>query len=222
MWLQAGVASFIDQHADANHTQGSFEFFADQGNLIRDRLENARLTLEKAKNESNLVTVSGQQKLLEAQAAKVRDSLLDVEGELAALRSRVDSYGEMLNSNDAMMTSAVTAKTNEARDLMRNELFRLEVTEKDLESKFHDDHPRLIAIRNQLVDAKKIVGDQTESRDEVTQSINPAYQQVVENRLLAQAELQALGKKGVTLSKKQEALEMRFLNSIAPNAWFVP
>ena len=200
------VDSFIDQHAEANHNQGSLEFFADQGSLIRDQLENARLALEEVKNESNLVTVSGQQALLEAQSAKVRDSLLDVDGELAALRSRVDSYEEMLNSNEAMITSAVTEKNNEARDLMRGQLFELEVLEKDLESKYHDDHPRLVSIRRQLDDAKKIVGDQLDSRDEVTESINPAYQQVVENRLVAQAELQALGKKRVTLEKKKESL----------------
>lgn len=204
--VSSWVDSFIDQHAEANHNQGSFEFFADQGNVIRDQLENARLALEEVKNESNLVTVDGQQNLLEAQLAKVRDSMLDADSELAALRSRVDSYEEILNSNEAMITSAVTGKNNEARDLMRGQLFELEVIEKDLESKYHDDHPRLVSIRRQLDDAKDIVGDQEDSRDEVTQSINPAYQQVLENRLLAQAELQAVGKQRVTLSKKQTAL----------------
>ena len=204
------VDSFIDQHAEANHNQGSLEFFAGQGNLIRDQLENARLALEEVKNESSLVTVSGQQSMLEAQSAKVRDSLLDIDSEMAALRSRIDSYEDMLNSSDAMITSAVTGKNNEARDLMRSQLFELEVIEKDLESKYQDGHPRLVSVRRQLDDAKKIVGDQLDLRDEVTKSINPAYQQVVENRLLAQAELQALGKKRVTLAKKNEAIAKEF------------
>lgn len=200
------VDSFIQQHADANHTDGSFEFFADQGNNLRDRLENARLQLEEAKNASNLVTVYGQQSLLEKQLAKVRDSMLDIDGELAAIRSRIDSYETILNNNEPMITTAVTAKSNEARDAMRGTLFELEVTEKNLESRYHDDHPRLIAVRQQLENAKRIVVDQTDTNDEVTQAIDPVYQQVVQSRLLAEAELQALGKKRVIMLNNQEAL----------------
>ncbi|KAA1261414.1 Chain length determinant protein [Rubripirellula obstinata] len=201
-WLD----SFIDQHAEANHSEGSFEFFADQGSVIRDELENTRLALEQVKNDSNLVSVAGQQNLLEAQLAKVRDSILDVDGEMVALRSRIDSYEDILNSNDSMITSAVTGTRNEARDIMRGQLFELEVIEKNLQSKYKDDHPKLVSIRRQLDDAKKIVGQQEPTRDEVTQSINPAYQQVVENRLLAQAELQAIGKKRETMSRQKDAL----------------
>jgi uncharacterized protein involved in exopolysaccharide biosynthesis len=201
-WLD----SFIDQHADANHSEGSFEFFADQGKVIRDELENTRLALEQVKNDSSLVTVDGQQNLLETQLARVRDSILDIDGEMVALRSKIDSYEDILNSNDSMITSAVTGTNNEARDLMRSQLFELEVIEKDLQSKYKNDHPKLVSVRRQLDNAKSIVSQQKPTREEVTKSINPAYQQVVENRLLAQAELQAIGKKRVEMLEKKDAL----------------
>ena len=162
--------------------------------------------MEQVKNDSSLVTVDGQQNLLETQLARVRDSILDIDGEMVALRSKIDSYEDILNSNDSMITSAVTGTNNEARDLMRSQLFELEVIEKDLQSKYKNDHPKLVSVRRQLDNAKSIVSQQKPTREEVTKSINPAYQQVVENRLLAQAELQAIGKKRVEMLEKKDAL----------------
>ena len=209
--IASWVANYVVQHAKANHTEGSLKFFEEQGNLLRSRLEVARANLEKAKSQSNLVTVDGQQKLLEAQLAKIRDGLVDVDGEIETLRSRIDAYSGILSQNSKMITTAVTGKSNEARDLMRDRLFALEVLQKDLESKFKTDHPRLVSIRNQIDDAQQIVADQESSRDEVTEAINPAYQQLSENKLVDQAALAGLLRKQQALTEAQD----RVLKEIA-------
>ncbi|TWT54101.1 Chain length determinant protein [Rubripirellula amarantea] len=197
------VDNFITQHAKANYTEGSFQFFSDQGDLLRERLEKARHDLESIKSKSNLVTVAGQQKLLEAQLAKVRDGLLDTETEMSSVQSRLGAYDRILSESESMITSAVTGKMNEGRDLMRNRLFDLEVLEKDLESKFQKDHPKLVSIRNQLQDARNIVDTQDESREEITQAANPSYQQLVARKLVDKAALVGLEQ------KRQKLLEQR-------------
>ena len=216
--IASWVRSYIGQHAEANHTPGSYGFFSDQEKVIQASLTKACLALEEAKTASQLVSVTGQQGLLEAQVANVRDSLLQIDSDLAAADARVSSYGDILSDSDAMITSAVTGKMNEGRDLMRDRLFELEVTEKNMESKYKADHPRLIAIRHQLMDAKRIVGKQMVSRNEITRSANPAYLQVAENRLLAKAELRALAKKRIALTQKRTLLmgEIAQLNHTEP------
>ena len=210
------VENYIAQHAKANYTEGSFQFFADQNELLRTRLDQARQNLETLKNRSQLVTVTGHQGLLESQLAKVRDGLLDTETELSGVRSRVGAYDQILSESESTITSAVTGKMNEGRDLMRNRLFDLEVEEKSLQSRFQNDHPKLVSIRNQISDARDIVGTVNESREEVTTAANPSYQQLVARKLVDKAALAGLEqKRGKLLEQRDNVMgEISALNSV--------
>ena len=209
------VDHYIVQHAQVNHTDGSLKFFEDQCDLLRNRLDRAREELQTAKNRSHLVTVDGQQKLLESQLAKVRNRLVDVDSEMESVRSRVAAYDGILQENSSMITTAVTGKVNEARDLMRSRLFELEVLQKDLESKFKPGHPKLVSIQNQIKDAEEIVSTQKSSREEVTQAISPAYQQLRENKLVDQAALAGMLQKKQSLTQTLASVheEIADLNS---------
>lgn len=205
--IAAWIDSYIAQHAKVNRTPGSYSFFEQQGMVLRDQLGTARETLQAAKNGSNLVTVDGQQKLLESQLSKVRDGMIDVESEIASLTSRVKTYQSMLAGFDETIVQEVSGIANEGRDSMRTALFELEVQEKDLRSKYNDGHPKLVAIERQVAQAAAIVEDQTRDRKEVTRSINPAYQQLVEYKMLDEASLAGLVEKKTSLEQKRESLE---------------
>ena len=140
---------------------------------------------------------------------------MDVESEIHTVRSRIAAYDGILIKNSGMVQVAVTGKRNEARDLMRNRLFDLEVTQKDMESKFKPDHPRLVSIRNQIKDAKDIVSNQDVSHQEVTEAVSPAYQQLNENKLVDQAALAGLITKEQMLTQSQDRVhqEIASLNS---------
>ncbi len=205
--IDAWIDSYIDQHTWVNRTPGSYSFFAEQGDILRGQLRTARETLQLTKNESMLVTIDGQQKLLEAQLQKVRDGMIDVESETASLTSRIASYESMLAGFDETITEEVTGIANEGRDNMRTALFELEVEEKDLRSKYNPGHPKLLAIERQVAQAAEIVENQTQDRKEITRSINPAYQQLVEYKMLDQATLAGLTEKNKSLQAKRELLE---------------
>ncbi len=209
--VDAWVVSYITQHSKVNRTPGSYAFFEEQDAVLKAQLEAARENLRATKNESRLVTIDGQQKLLEAQLSKVRDGQIDTESEIAAIGSRVKSYDVMLTNFDETITSEVTGKANEGRDAMRTALFELEVLEKDLRSKYRPGHPKLVAIEGQLEDAARIVSGQSDDRKEVTRTINPAYQQVVEYKMLDEATLSGLTEKQKSLEAKQRSLELEIV-----------
>lgn len=205
--IAAWIDSYIAQHAKVNRTPGSYVFFEEQGEVLRRQLIAAREKLQRAKTDSNLVTIDGQQKLLESQLSKVRDGMIDVESEIASLTSRVETYETMLAGFDETIIEEVSGIANEGRDNMRTALFELEVLEKDLRSKYNDGHPKLMAIERQVAQAAAIVEDQTRDRKEVTRSINPAYQQLVEYKMLDVASLAGLVDKKESLERKRESLE---------------
>ncbi|TWU49388.1 GumC family protein [Rubripirellula reticaptiva] len=205
--VAAWVDSYLEQHSKVNRTPGTFAFFTEQGVALRDQLSQARADLYQIKNKSNLVTIDGQQKLIEAQLSKVRDSLIETDSEIASLGSRLKSYDKMLTGFDETITEEVTGIADEGRAMMRNQLFDLEVQQKDLLSKYNAGHPKLVAIERQLEEAAKIVNEQDNERVEVTRSVNPAYQQLVEYRMLDEATLSGATEKQKSLLLKKTAIE---------------
>jgi len=201
-WLDA----YITHHAMVNRSQGTYGFLRDQGEMLRDQLEQARTGLQQTKDQSKLVTIEGQQKLIEAQLAKVRDSLIEVDSEAASLGTRVQSLKNLLANSDATVTEEVSGIANEGREQMRTHLFELEVQEKDLRSKYRPDHPKLVAIERQLAEAREIVSGMQQERKQVTRSASPAHQKLLEYQMLDQATLDGLLDKREALLVQQTAL----------------
>ena len=207
--IDAWLENYIRLHASVNRTQGTHAFFAEQDKSLKQTLENARRELRDRKNDAKLVTIEGQQQLLEKELATVRTELISVDGELAAAESRIAEFTTILASDvDQSITEEVTGKANESRDEMRGQLFELETLEKDLMSKLQPEHPKLTAVRRQLAELRQIVGYESNDRKEVTRRVNPAYQRLLEEQLLQRAARQALQNQRTTLlSKQQEVLQ---------------
>ncbi len=213
--VNAWLDNYLSLHVKVNRTQGTYEFFAEQDGTLKQELETAREQLRAVKSDSNLVTIEGQQKLLENQLSTLRGSLLEVEGELAATQSRVRELSEILAGAVEPNIEEVTGKANESLDEMRAQLFEMETLEKDLASKLKEGHPKLEAIQRQLAQLQEIFGEQQVERDEVTRTVNPAYQRMLEESLLQQASLEALAEKKKALLVEQTDLlgEIALLNT---------
>ncbi|TWU59904.1 Chain length determinant protein [Rubripirellula tenax] len=209
--VDSWIDSYITHHSNVNRSPGTYAFFSEQGNLLEEQLAAARIALLETKNESNLVTVDGQQKLLEAQLTKVRDSMIESEAEIASLGSRLKSYDRMIQGSDETITEEVSGIADEGRAMMRNQLFDLEVLEKDLRSKYNAGHPKLVAIERQLEEAARIVSEQNVERKEITKSVNPAYQQLVEYRMLDEATLSGAIERQKSLEAKHVSLQSELM-----------
>ncbi|MEL6110024.1 MAG: hypothetical protein AAFU85_28770, partial [Planctomycetota bacterium] len=209
MITQAWVDAYLKKHNDFHRTDRSLEFFEVQERELTRRLGEEYERLRAAKTEDKLVTIAGQQGLLEEQRAAVQRSLILAEAGLAASRSRVLSLKQLLEStSDRLVTDEVSGKSNEARDAMRERLFELEVLEREYTSKYKNDHPRLDALRRQLDEARRIVDKQETGRAEVTSGMNPVYVQLEQELLLETALQDSLDEKLKTLLAKEKESEV--------------
>jgi uncharacterized protein involved in exopolysaccharide biosynthesis len=97
---------------------------------------------------------------------------------------------------------------------MRQQLYQLQIRERELLSKYTAEHPQVVAIRQQVEDAQKILDEQPLTRTEATHAYNPTRQQLELNLLTEQSLIASLESQHQTLrDQRQVALdELKKLN----------
>ena len=201
------VGLFQNHYLKSTRTRGAFGFFAEQEEVLKTELANVREELSNKKNEYGMVTIEGQQKIVEQQIQTIELGLLAVDARLSETETRVSSLTELSeNIEPIRVTQDVTGLPNQARDSMRSRLYNLEVEEKRLRAKYTEGHPFVIAVREQLATAAEAVSEEEGQRKEVTRGINPVRQVVDERLALERAEIQALSKKAEALAEQKKRL----------------
>ena len=205
---QEWIGLFKDHYMKSTRTRGAFNFFVEQDELLKKDLEVAREELKQAKNKFGIVTIAGQQGIVEQQIQTVELQLLSVDAGLSESKTRVTSLTDLAKDIESTrITQDVSGLPNQARDSMRSRLYDLEVEEKRLSAYFTDDHPSVLAVREQLAQAAEAVKDEQGERKEVTRGLNPTRQVIDERLALEQAEVQALSRRAQALNGQKERLQ---------------
>lgn len=213
--MQAVTSGFLREHARVNQTQGSFEFFQEQNDVLEASLAEASSKLKNAKNEYGVSSVEGKRINLEGRLENVESSLLALERSLVAGSSTIEQLTEMLKDTPTEVSLAATSGVDdEATAGMRQQLYNLEIRENELLSRFSEDHPEVGAIRKQLDEAKRIFAQMNSSRTETSRGINPVHQQLSIQLLTERAEHESMLAERSKLEEQLEKLrsELVILN----------
>ena len=201
------VRLFQEHYVSTARTRGAFGFFEEQEALPTDELKELRNNLMEVKNRNGLVTIEGQQLLLEQQIQSVQLEKLGVDTTLAEVQTRILALERAAEKiSETKITQNVSGLPNEARDQMRTLLYELEVAEKQATSYLTPNHPKLTAIREQIANATEVVEGQQDEREQVTEGINPIRQVLDEKLELERAEEKALSSKAVVLEAQRNQL----------------
>ncbi len=208
--LQAYVDAYMVKHAKANRTEGSYEFFVDQSKLLADQLKLANEELRDAKNAISLVSIEGQRQNVQSQASSIEDAILENQRALAHSEAKVASLQEALKKLPPDLDAEHTAGLpNVAADAMRNELYKLQIQEKEASSRFTSLHPTVIALRRQVEDTHKILDEQESSRSQTTKKTNPVHQSVQTELTAAQALAAAQRAEAASLEKQYNGIQAK-------------
>ncbi len=183
--VQSAIRQYRDMHIAAYQSQGSLEFFdkqfAQQEQIVKDSED----TLRKTKTQNEIVTVRGKQEQLQSEITDVKKMQIETRAELQATLARVSELEDNIKLLKGEVVSQRTSGiASGASDAMRDRLYELEIQEKELASKYVSTDPRLQRVREQLREAREIVRQQPDEREQSVLAINPVRQQV-ENDLLA-------------------------------------
>jgi uncharacterized protein involved in exopolysaccharide biosynthesis len=206
--LQTLLDSFQIQHAKANRTAGSYEFFHDQSQLLGDELTKVNEELRQTKNRIGLVSLEGQRQNVQLQATSIEAAILENQRALAQAEAKIAALEASLKELPEQLTAEQTAGLpNAAADLMRNELYRLQILEKEASSRFTSLHPHVIAVRRQVAETEKILDEQEASRQTTTKRLSPVHQAVQTELMSAQAVAAAERAKAESLKQQQAGIK---------------
>jgi len=207
---QAIVDEYRKVHVEAHSVRGSLAFFEQQYNESKQRLQTLEFELRDTKNRTQMMTVSGKQELVLAEIKQLQADLLKVSTEVAAARARDI---ELVAKADAMPERIKMDQTagvaNDASDKMRNQLFELEMLEKDLTNRYTKQHPLVVQVREKLVTAKNIYSSQSTERTLVNEAINPNRQALELDRLRNLSTLEGFKAQQQNLSEMIAAAEAK-------------
>ncbi|MCA9191950.1 MAG: GumC family protein [Planctomycetales bacterium] len=186
------MSTYLDQHVKARQTNGSYRFFQEQYNAQNEKVQACTQRVADFKNRTGIISIGDSQVALREHQSSIEREIVDAQTRLEAAESRFRRTQELiltLPQNVALET--MTGVANQATDLMRDRLYELEIAERNLANRFTDDHPQLIAIRQQLEEARRLMAGEINERTQTKQTLNENVLALQLDGLNAQADVAA-------------------------------
>ncbi len=206
--VAALVETFQAEHIRVSRTRGSHLFFSEQAEQQQRRLDEAYRELRDAKNRDGVVTIEGQRSLLLDQIGRVEDDLMETQVAVAFSEARVADLQQTVDKMPAnLVTDVQTGIGNDATARMRQQLYALEILERQHGSKYTAEHPVVQAIADQRKQVKEIYDAQPPQRTHVTKGINSSREELRVQLLAERATLAALNAKESSLKQHHRTLD---------------
>jgi uncharacterized protein involved in exopolysaccharide biosynthesis len=191
--VQALLEVGLREHVRVNRTQGSYGFLAEQAGLLKSKLDTASASLRDAKNRYGIVTLDGERASLQQQFSTVKLQEQETEAALAASEAKIAEMEKGVADLPAQMIQQMVGGTpNNGLSDMRQKLYDLQTREQAALSRKTENHPDVIAIREQVRASRQIL-----------ESELPKHQQAV-SALVTQEKAQAASLKARANSLGQE------------------
>jgi uncharacterized protein involved in exopolysaccharide biosynthesis len=203
--VEAFVEAFRDLHLRVHRIEGSQDFFTAQEQPLRARLEKATQELREAKNAAGVSSIEGRSGLLQQQLAEAETEIRRTASQLATAEARVGIIQKLLDKVPQMAPAdETTGLPNEAGDRMQEQLYVLRLREAELDSRYTDDHPDVVAIRRQVRDAQAIADQQPPRRTQSRQASHPAQQKLLVDLWTERALVDGLKAQSAALQRQRD------------------
>jgi uncharacterized protein involved in exopolysaccharide biosynthesis len=171
--------------------------------------------VRKAKNEIGVASIDTRRQNLENQLQSITMSAFQAESERNALVAELKDLNLQIGAMPERLISSKTLMPNEGADLLREQLYSLQVKQADLKARYSSSHPLVIAISQQIDEAEKVVDNQSNVREATVDDINPIHRELSlaanqKRSLLASldARLQSLRKQDETVRQDLEKVNL--------------
>jgi capsular exopolysaccharide synthesis family protein len=131
------------------------------------------------KSKTGISSVDGHRQILLGQLGELQKEITGSDAEMMASRNKIKAIQQLLLETPKNMVMGNTKGfPNLAADGMRQKLYELQLKEQDLRSKYTDKNYLVQEVQRQIRQAESLLKQETSTRDQVTQGINPVFQQL--------------------------------------------
>jgi uncharacterized protein involved in exopolysaccharide biosynthesis len=174
---QAVLAQFIEEylkeHARVHRTPGTRQFLTEQTKRLRRELAAKEEQLRALKERTGIASPAERRTILVARVGRLEDELLQAEATLAATLAEARRLrASMRGVAHLPMIGRATGLQNSAADSVRQQLYDLQLMERELSSKYTPEHPEVAQVRRQIAGVQALVNRQTEAEEEAPKGEN--------------------------------------------------
>ncbi len=167
------VDVYLDEHMRINRASGSYEFFREQSELLKQQLETAQTALCDAKNRAGIASIEGRRAALESQISAVETQVHQVTAAAAASEAKLKALGTAIDSlPESLLRQMVGGVPNDGLANMENALFALRIQQQDVLSKCTEAHPLAIAAREQLHGVQQSLAQEEPDREQIIAALS--------------------------------------------------
>ena len=172
------VDLYLDRHVQWNRPHGAHEFLAEQTARLKASLAHSEAEFRDLLNEKCIVSPDGLRETLVKDLSQVETGLRDATASAVASEAQVqDLSGAIAKLPKLQMTGETTGFGDYGTDLMREQLYTLQLKEQELLAKYTDQYPELRHVRAQAVAAKEAIRHETPTRSQVTTAPDRTYEE---------------------------------------------
>ena len=202
------LAAFREEYMQAHRTDGSLEFFEEQTQLLSQRLESVQEVLSKKRNSLNVGSIPKQRENLQLLLGDIETQLFTATANAAESRTRIETTRRLRNELPQRML-ATNVETNSAFDQGREKLHELQIQESELRQRYTPSHPRMLALKDQMVSAQKILDEYSQTSSSRDDAIGPVRQQLELDLLQQEAQAAAVVSRIKSLSEQKAEIYKR-------------
>lgn len=210
--VDAFVRHALAHHAESHRVKGSVDFIVAERDQSKVALETAENELGEFKKNTGLVSVGEQRAAAVGRVSNLKAQQLDTLSSLSAIKNEISALEQALaNLEKVNVAQQTSGAGNRAIDQMRSDLYKLQIREEELISKYKPNNPLVVQIKQQIEAAEKIL--ETEEGKIVQKTYSPSREYQETNILLIQKKSQhdALHTKstklGELLENEEQALQ---------------
>jgi uncharacterized protein involved in exopolysaccharide biosynthesis len=194
------VNLYLDHHLQVHKTPQSYDFFREQSQILRKRLEQSEEALEIFKTQHDVTSLEEERSLLLKQEADLRTALnqtlsqgAETENRIHQLRSQLATTPQTVPLDEEINQNPYTIST------LQTKLVELELREHELLSKYTEQSRLVQNVRQEIQTVKEKLAEQEATQYGKTRSgVNKVYQDLHQELLRSQADMKALKAKEET------------------------
>jgi len=185
---------FLGRHLDVYKTPQSFEFFQQQSEFLKTKLNEAEVRLQALKEQYDVTALDEQQSILLQQTAQLRNGLnqtlsqvVEVENRTQEIEQQLAQIPRNIPQGEEIDHNPYLISTLEAR------LVELQLKEKELLAKYTEESRLVKNVRDEIeIVHRKLADNQQKRYGRTSTGVNPTYQQLQQELLRSQADFKAL------------------------------
>lgn len=215
--LDTLIEIYQQEHMRIHRNDESRNFFQEQEKQFRNQLDAAMAAVRDAKDEIGVASIEARRQNLEDQLQATTMASYEAETSQTATLAEVEDLRRQLSDLPERMVSSKTSSPNEGADLMREQLYALQVRRADLKARYSPTHPLVEAISRQVEEAEKVVDGQMSVREATVDDVNPIHRERLLSLKQKQSVLASLEGRLLALREQEKAIrqDLEKLNSDA-------